>query len=76
VHAHVSLRGKRAAVTLWAESAKGAARLRAGAAALADALREAELDAGNLVVRDGAPKIPGAVATLPLPAGHFLDRAS
>jgi hypothetical protein len=73
VHAQVSLRGTRTAVTLWAESADGAARLRAGAASLADALRAAELDAGDLVVRDGMPRVPGGAAAA---AGHFLDRAS
>ena len=70
VHAQIALRGARAAVTLWAESPEGAARLRAGAANLADALRAAELDAGDLVVRDGAPRARA------VPAGHFLDRAS
>ncbi len=73
VHAQISLRGTRAAVTLWAEQADGAARLRAGAGQLAEALRAAELDAGDLVVRDGTPRQPAAVAA---PAGHFLDRAS
>jgi len=70
VHAQIALRGARAAVTLWAESLEGAARLRAGAANLTDALRAAELDPGDLVVRDGAPRAR-AIA-----AGHFLDRAS
>jgi len=70
VHAQIALRGIRAAVTLWAESPDGAARLRAGAASLTDALRAAELDAGGLVVRDGTPRAR-AVAV-----GHFLDRAS
>ena len=73
VHAQISLRGTRAAVTLWAEQADGAARLRAGAGQLAEALRAAELDAGDLVVRDGTPRQPAAAAA---PAGHFLDRAS
>jgi hypothetical protein len=70
VHAQIGLRGVRTAVTLWAEDPQGAARLRAGAAKLADALRAAELDPADLVVRDGTPRIR-AVA-----AGHFLDRAS
>src|SRR5215468_937996 len=64
VHAQIGLRGARAAVTLWAESPEGAARLRAGAAKLADALRIADLDPADLVVRDGAPR---ARATAP---GH------
>jgi flagellar hook-length control protein FliK len=78
VHAQISLRGTRTAVTLWAESAEGSARLRAGAASLADALRAAELDAADLVVRDGAPKMPGtqgAPGASPIGAGHFVDRA-
>jgi len=70
VHAQIGLRGVRTTVTLWAESQEGATRLRAGAAKLTDALRAAELDPGDLVVRDGAPRAR-AVA-----AGHFWDRAS
>jgi hypothetical protein len=70
VHAQIALRGARAAVTLWAESPQGAARLRAGATNLTDALRAAELEPGDLVVRDGAPRPPA------MAAGHFLDRAS
>ncbi len=70
VHAQIALRGAHAAVTLWAERPEGAARLRAGAAKLTDALRAADLDAGDLVVRDGAPRARA------IPAGHFLDRAS
>jgi Flagellar hook-length control protein FliK len=69
VHAQIALRGAHAAVTLWAERPEGAARLRAGAARLTDALRAADLDAGDLVVRDGAPRARA------VPAGHFLDRA-
>ncbi len=72
VHAQVSLAGSRTNVALWAERPEGAARLREGAAALGDALRGAQLDAGDLVVRDGAPRRSGS----PMPAGHFLDRAS
>ncbi len=72
VHAQVSLSGARTNVMLWAERPEGAARLRDGAATLTDALRGAELDAGEPVVRDGVPKRSGA----PMPAGHFLDRAS
>jgi hypothetical protein len=70
VHAQIALRGVRAAVTLWAESPDGAAHLRAGATRLGEALRTADLDAGDVVVRDGAPR-SRAIA-----AGHFLDRAS
>jgi hypothetical protein len=70
VHAQIALTGARAAVTLWAERADTSARLRDNAARLADALRQAELDPGEVVVRSGAP--PRAAAT----SGRFLDRAS
>jgi hypothetical protein len=70
VHAQIALRGMRTAVTLWAENPAGAAQLRAGAGKLSDALRAADLEAGDLVVRDGAPR------ARTMPAGHFLDRAS
>ncbi len=70
VHAQIGLRGVRAAVTLWAENPEGAARLRAGAAKLSEALRAADLEAGDLVVRDGAPRARA------VEVGHFLDRAS
>jgi hypothetical protein len=79
VHAQISLRGTRTAVTLWAESAEGAARLRAGAASLGDALRAADLDAADVVVRGGAPKMPGVqgvTGASPIGAGHFVDHAS
>jgi hypothetical protein len=79
VHAQISLRGTRTAVTLWAESVEGAARLRAGVASLGDALRAADLDAADVVVRGGAPKMPGvqgATGASPIGAGHFVDRAS
>jgi hypothetical protein len=70
VHAQIALRGARTAVTLWAENPESAARLRAGAAKLTDALRAADLDPGEPVVREGAPR------SRAMPAGHFLDRAS
>jgi Flagellar hook-length control protein FliK len=71
VHVHIALTQGRAAVTLWAEREASAARLREDAPLLAQALREAELEPGDVLVRTGEPPRPAAAAT-----GHFLDRAS
>ena len=70
VHALVSLNGERTSVRMWAERPATAAQLRAGAAQLSQALSRAELQPGDIVIRDGAP-----VQAAPAPAGHFLDRA-
>jgi hypothetical protein len=70
VHALVSLSGERTSVQMWAERPATAAQLRAGAAQLSQALSQAELQPGDIVIRNGVP--PGAA---PAPAGHFLDRA-
>jgi hypothetical protein len=70
VHALISLTGDTTLVRMWAERPATAARLRAGTAQLSQALSQAELKPGDIVVRDGAP--PQAA---PARAGHFLDRA-
>ncbi len=70
VHAVVSLSGERTSVRIWAERPVTAAQLRAGASRLSQALSEAELQPGDIVIRDGAPPQPA-----PAPAGHFLNRA-
>jgi Flagellar hook-length control protein FliK len=70
VHALIAVAGDRAAVTLWAEREASAARLRAGSGLLADALRAAALEPGDIQFRVGAPAAP------PPAAGRFLDRAS
>jgi hypothetical protein len=70
VHALISLSGERTSVRMWAERPATAAQLRAGAAQLSQALSKAELQPGDIVIRDGAP-----VQTASVPAGHFLDRA-
>jgi Flagellar hook-length control protein FliK len=70
VHALVSLNGDKTSVRMWAERPATAAQLRAGAAQLGQALRKAELQPGDIVIRDGTPA-PSA----PARAGHFLDRA-
>jgi Flagellar hook-length control protein FliK len=70
VHAQVSLSGARTSVRMWAERPATAAQLRAGVLQLSQALSRAELQPGDIVVRDGAPVQPASA-----PAGHFLDRA-
>jgi type III secretion system FlhB-like substrate exporter len=70
VHALVSLSGERTSVRMWAERPATAAQLRADASRLSQALSEAELQPGDIVIRDGAPPQPA-----PAPAGHFLNRA-
>ena len=70
VHALVSLTGEKTSVRMWAERPATAAQLRAGASQLSQALSRAELNPGDIVIRDGAP--PQAA---PARAGHFLDRA-
>jgi len=71
VHALVSLSGERTSVRMWAERPATADQLRAGVSQLSQALSRAELQPGDIVVRDGAP-----LQSAPARAGHFLDRAS
>jgi Flagellar hook-length control protein FliK len=70
IHALVSLSGERTSVRMWAERPGTAAQLRSGVSQLSQALSHAELQPGDIVVREGAPVQPA-----PTPAGHFLDRA-
>jgi hypothetical protein len=70
VHALISLTGDRTSVRMWAERPQTAAQLRAGATELSQALNQAELTPGDIVIREGTP--PQAT---PAKAGHFLDRA-
>jgi hypothetical protein len=70
VHALIAVLGDRAAVTLWVEREASAARLRESTGLLADALRGAELEPGDIQLRVGAPAAPRPAA------GRFLDRAS
>ena len=72
VHAQVALIGSRTAVTLWAERGGAAAKLRENSSLLSDALKQAELEPGDVLVRDGSPPRPQPAK----PAGRFLDRAS
>jgi hypothetical protein len=71
VHALISLSGERTSVRISAERPATAAQLRAGAGELSQALSQAELSPGDIVIRDGAP--PQVTQAR---AGHFLDRAS
>jgi hypothetical protein len=70
VHALISLSGDKTSVRMWAERPATATQLRAGASLLSQALSRAELQPGDIVIRDGAPLQPSSV-----PAGHFLNRA-
>ncbi len=71
VHALISLVGDRTSVRMWAERPQTASLLRAGASDLSQALSQAELAPGDIVIREGTPPQPQ-----PAKAGHFLDRAS
>ena len=71
VHALISLNGEKTSVRIWAERPATAERLRAGMSELSQALSRAELQPGDIVIRDGAP----AQAEPAARAGHFLDRA-
>ncbi len=70
VHALISFSGNTTSVRMWAERPATAAQLRAGSSQLSQALSRAELQPGDIVIRDGTPLQPK-----PAPAGHFLDRA-
>ena len=70
VHALVTLSSERTSVRIWAERPQTAARLRAGAFELSQALSRAELVPGDIVIREGTPPQPAAAK-----AGYFLDRA-
>jgi hypothetical protein len=70
VHALVTFSGERTSVRMWAERPQTAARLRAGAFELSQALSRAELVPGDIVIREGTPPQPA-----PAKAGYFLDRA-
>jgi hypothetical protein len=70
VHALISLWGDKTSVRMWAERPATATQLRASASQLSQALSRAELQPGDIVIRDGAP-----LQQSPAPAGHFLDRA-
>jgi hypothetical protein len=71
VHALVSLAGERTSVRMWAERSATAAQLRAGTTQLSQALREADLTPGDIVVGEGSAPVASS-----LRQGHFLDRAS
>jgi hypothetical protein len=73
VQVQVTLLGNRAAVVLWAERPHSAAQLSENSALLADALKQADLEPGDIHCRAGAPTVPRA--SMPA-AGQFLDRAS
>jgi Flagellar hook-length control protein FliK len=71
VHALISLNAERTSVRMWAERPATAAQLRAGVSELSQALSQAELRPGDIVIRAGTPP-----QVTPARAGHFLDRAT
>jgi hypothetical protein len=71
VHALISLSAEKTSVRIWAERFATAEQLRAGMSELSQALSRAELQPGDIVIRDGAPTQTEPAAR----AGHFLDRA-
>jgi hypothetical protein len=71
VHALITLNGDKTFVRMWAERTATAQQLRAGIGELNQALVRAELNPGDILVRDGTPPQPA-----PARAGHFLDRAT
>ena len=71
VHALISLSAEKTSVRIWAERSATAEQLRAGMSELSQALSRAELQPGDIVIRDGAPTQAEPAAR----AGHFLDRA-
>jgi hypothetical protein len=70
VHASIALAGERAAVTLHAERDDSAKILREGLPLLEAGLKDAALEAGELICRSGAPAAPRAAP------GLFVDQAS
>jgi hypothetical protein len=70
VHALISLTGDKTSVRMWAERPATVLQLQAGTAQLNQALIRANLQPGDIVIREGAPVQPA-----PASAGHFLDRA-
>jgi hypothetical protein len=70
VHVQITLSGARTAVSLWAERAESAARLRQDVPLLAQSLAQADLEPGDVTVRSGEPPRPQPAA------GRFLDRAT
>lgn len=70
IHAVISLTGEKTSVRMWAERPATAQQLQAGAGQLTQALIRANLQPGDIVVREGAPQ-----QQAPASAGHFLDMA-
>jgi hypothetical protein len=70
LHAQVTLTGRRAGVTLWAERPEGEVLLRNWEGRLSEALEAADYLA-DVAVMTGAPPQPS-----PAPAGALVDRSS
>lgn len=72
IGAQVSLRGNAVGVMLWAAEPGTSSALEAGIGALREALAEAGLQPGAVIVRHGEPPAPAT----PAPSGHFVDARS
>ncbi len=70
VGAQISLRGQATGILLWAERDETTAALAEGVSALRQELEALGLNAGAIVVRNGAPNPP---ATANVSAGHIVD---
>jgi hypothetical protein len=71
VHAMVAIVGERASVTLWAERTTTATQLTEQSGLLSEALRAAELEPSDFLVRVGTPPVMRHAAP-----GRFMDRAT
>lgn len=72
VHVRVTLAGQRTSVRMWAERNETAAQLRGQTEELSTSLARAELQPGDISVKQGMPP-KRAKTAMP---GHFLDRAT
>lgn len=72
VHVMVILAGQRTSVRMWAERIETAAQLRGQSEDLSASLARAELQPGDISIKQGAPPKRAKAAK----AGHFLDRAT
>ncbi len=72
VHVMVTLAGQRTSVRMWAERDETAAQLRGQTEDLSASLARAELQPGDISVKQGTPPQRAKAAK----AGHFLDRAT
>ena len=73
VHAQVALIGSRTAVTLWAERGESAAKLRQNSSLLSDALKLAEPEPGDVLVREDRHAAAPGGARRPVPGSRIMS---